>query len=41
MIAEHRISVSISTMSDTPKPRQSGPPHNPGVRELVSGKRKW
>ncbi len=28
-------------MADAPKPRRSGPPHNPGVRELVSGKRKW
>jgi putative transposase len=27
-------------MSEGPKPRRSGPPHNPGVRELVSGKRK-
>lgn len=26
-------------MSETPKPRGPGPPHNPGVRELVSGKR--
>jgi len=28
-------------MSETPKSRQPGPPHNPGVRELVSGKRQW
>lgn len=28
-------------MPDAPKPRCSSPPHNPGVRELVSGKRKW
>jgi len=27
-------------MSETPKPRRAGPPHNPGVRELVSGKRQ-
>jgi REP element-mobilizing transposase RayT len=27
-------------MSDAPKPRCSGPPHNPGIRELVSGKHK-
>ena len=27
-------------MAENPKPRHSGPPHNPGVRELVSGKRK-
>jgi len=24
-----------------PNPRPYGPPHNPGVRELVAGKRKW
>ena len=41
MIAVRRISVSMSAMSDTPKPRHSSPPRNPGVRELVSGKRKW
>lgn len=28
-------------MPETPKPRRSGPPHNPGVRELVSAKRRW
>jgi REP element-mobilizing transposase RayT len=27
-------------VSETPKPRRSSPPHNPGVRELVSGKRQ-
>ena len=27
-------------MSKAPTPRHSGPPHNPGVRELVSGKRQ-
>lgn len=27
-------------MSETSKPHRSGPPHNPGVRELVSGKRQ-
>jgi REP element-mobilizing transposase RayT len=27
-------------MPETPKPRRAGPPHNPGVRELVAGKRK-
>ena len=27
-------------MSQTPAPRRPGPPHNPGVRELVSGKRQ-
>src|SRR5207247_1366475 len=24
-----------------PPSRRPGPPHNPGVRELVSGKRRW
>ncbi|HXR04998.1 MAG TPA: transposase [Verrucomicrobiae bacterium] len=28
-------------MPETPETRRSGPPHNPGVRELVSGKREW
>jgi REP element-mobilizing transposase RayT len=28
-------------MNQRPKPRRSGPPHNPGVRELVAGKRRW
>ena len=29
-------------MTETSKARRSaGPPHNPGVRELVSGKRQW
>lgn len=23
------------------KPRRPGPPHNPGVRDLVEGKRRW
>ncbi len=27
-------------MSQPPKPRRTGPPHNPGVRELVAGKRR-
>ncbi len=27
-------------MSKAPNPRRSDPPHNPGVRELVSGKRR-
>jgi hypothetical protein len=27
-------------MPETPKPRRTGPPHNPGLRELVSSKRK-
>lgn len=28
-------------MPETHRPRPSGPPYNPGVRELVSGKRQW
>ena len=28
-------------MPETPKSHRSGPPHNPGVRELVSNKRQW
>jgi len=28
-------------VSERAKPRHSGPPHNPGVRELVEGKRAW
>ena len=28
-------------MPETPKSHRSGPPHNPGVRELVSDKRQW
>ena len=28
-------------VSQPPKPRRSGPPHNPGVRDLVKGKRRW
>ena len=33
--------VSIFVVSQPPKPRRSGPPHNPGVRDLVKGKRRW
>jgi REP element-mobilizing transposase RayT len=33
--------VSIFAVSHSPKPRRSGPPHNPGVRDLVEGKRRW
>ena len=33
--------VSIFVVSQPPKPRRAGPPHNPGVRELVEGKRRW
>lgn len=28
-------------MSQPPKPRRPSPPHNPGVRDLVEGKRRW
>ena len=28
-------------MSQPPKPSRSGPPHNSGVRELITGKRQW
>lgn len=28
-------------VSQPPKPRRPGPPHNPGVRELVESKRRW
>jgi REP element-mobilizing transposase RayT len=28
-------------MSQPPEPRRTGPPRNPGVRELVAGKRRW
>lgn len=28
-------------MSQPPKPLRSGPPHNPGVRELIAGRRRW
>jgi putative transposase len=28
-------------MPETPEPHCSGPPHNPGLRELVAGKRRW
>jgi REP element-mobilizing transposase RayT len=31
----------MSDMSLSPKPRPPGPPHNPGVRDLVEGKRRW
>lgn len=33
--------VSISLVSQPPKPRRPGPPHNPGVRDLVGRKRRW
>jgi REP element-mobilizing transposase RayT len=28
-------------VSQPPKPRRPGPPHNPGVRDLIEGKRRW
>jgi REP element-mobilizing transposase RayT len=40
MVAVRKIPASISAMPATPGPRRSSPPHNPGLRELVSGKRK-
>ena len=33
--------VSMFDVSQPPKPRRPGPPHNPGVRDLVEGKRRW
>jgi len=32
---------STLDVEETPKRARRGPPHNPGVRELVSGKRPW
>lgn len=34
-------SGSIFAVSQPPEPRRSVPPHNPGVRDLVEGKRRW
>ena len=31
----------MTVVNQQPKRRLSGPPHNPGVRELVEGKRRW
>lgn len=31
----------MSVVSQPPKPHRPGPPHNPGVRDLVEGKRRW
>jgi REP element-mobilizing transposase RayT len=33
--------ISMFCVSQPPKLRRPGPPHNPGVRELVQGKRRW
>jgi putative transposase len=34
-------SLQSPVVSQPPKPRRPGPPHNPGVRDLVEGKRRW
>ena len=31
----------MSVVSQPPRARRPGPPHNPGVRDLVAGKRGW
>jgi REP element-mobilizing transposase RayT len=31
----------MGRVNQPPKPRRSGPPHNPGVRELIASKRRW
>ena len=36
-----RVCGSMFVVSQTPKSSRPGPPHNPGVRELVEGKRRW
>jgi REP element-mobilizing transposase RayT len=33
-----RLNVHVNRL---PNPRRKGPPHNPGVRDLVEGKRRW
>jgi REP element-mobilizing transposase RayT len=33
--------VSIFGVSQSPKPRRPGPPHNPGVRDLIEARRRW
>jgi hypothetical protein len=38
-LQKRSIFASITVVSQAPKPRYPGPPHNPGVRELVEGKR--
>jgi len=32
---------NIRSVSEQPEPRRPGPPHNPGVRGLAEGKRRW
>lgn len=31
----------MSNVSQPPQPRPPGPPHNPGLRELIANKRRW
>lgn len=33
--------ASLFHVGETSKSRRFGPPHNPGVRELIDGKRRW
>src|SRR5882762_7088732 len=43
--AQHIISRQMQRGTPDPKPepqpRRAGPPHNPGLRRLIEGKRKW
>src|SRR5437867_8856638 len=48
MLRQTRSTIGInqcpSAMPDPkpePQPRRAGPPHNPGLRKLIEGKRKW
>jgi REP element-mobilizing transposase RayT len=41
VLPRRAILGSLSDMGPSPKPRRSGPPHNPGVRDLIAGKRRW
>ena len=36
-----RVYGSMFGVSQPSKPRRPGPPHNPGVRDLVVSKRRW
>ena len=36
-----RVCGSMFAVSQPPNPRRPGPPHNPGVRELIEDKRCW
>jgi putative transposase len=40
-LASPRRVESNSDVSQPPKPRHAEPPRNPGVRELIEGKRRW